>query len=71
MLNVTTTDAVAPGFVTVWPGSITQPVVSNLNVSAANQIVPNAAIVGVRDQRVNFYLQAGGHLIADVAGWYT
>jgi hypothetical protein len=34
----------------------------------------NADVVGAGVEvclRVQFYLQAGGHLIADIAGWYT
>ena len=70
-LNATTVGSIVPGFVTLWPGAAAQPVVSNINVSRAAQVVPNAAIVRLGNESFSFYLQGGGHLIADVAGWFT
>lgn len=70
-LNATTVDSLVPGFVTLWPANTNQPVVSNLNVGVAGEAVPNAVIVRLEDESFAFYLQGGGHLIADVAGWFT
>ncbi|MEK7422956.1 MAG: hypothetical protein AAB131_03855 [Actinomycetota bacterium] len=71
VLNLTTTDAASPGFITIWPGTLGRPEVSNLNVTSAGQVIPNASIVRLGNESVQFYLQAGGHLIADIAGWFT
>jgi hypothetical protein len=69
-LNVTITDATAPGFVTVW-GNGGRPETSNLNVQTVGQTVPNMVIVPVgADGKVRIYTDHGGHLLADVAAWW-
>jgi hypothetical protein len=70
-VNATTTETLAPGFVTLWPATSGQPFVSNLNASHAQQTVPNSAIVTLGAYRLAAYTNAGGHLIVDVTGWYT
>ncbi len=70
-INATTTETLAAGFVTLWPASSAQPVVSNLNTTHAQQSVPNAAIVTIGANRLAAFTTAGGHLIVDVTGWYT
>jgi hypothetical protein len=70
-LNATTTETLAPGFVTLWPSTSDLPVVSNLNATHAQQTVPNAAIVTLGGNRISAFSIAGGHLIIDVTGWYT
>ncbi|MCU1360850.1 MAG: hypothetical protein JWN99_2139, partial [Ilumatobacteraceae bacterium] len=70
-INATTTETLASGFVTLWPASSDQPIVSNLNATHAQQTVPNAAIVTIGANRLAAYTTAGGHLIVDVTGWYT
>jgi hypothetical protein len=71
VLNVTATDATAPGYVTVWPEG-SQPATSNLNVDAAGQTVANQVIVPLgSDGAVRLFTQSGAHLLADVTGWYT
>ncbi len=69
-LNVTITDATAPGFVTVW-GDGDRPETSNLNVQTVGQTVPNMVIVPVgADGKVRIFTDHGGHLLADVAAWW-
>jgi hypothetical protein len=70
-INATTTETLASGFVTLWPASSGQPVVSNLNATHGQQTVPNAAIVTIGANRLAAFTTAGGHLIVDVTGWYT
>ena len=73
VLNVTATEAAAPGFITVWPTGTSRPVVSNLNVERAGQTIPNSAIVGVGggdSTEVSIFSQTGTHLVVDVAGYY-
>ena len=69
-MNVTITEATAPGFVTVWPGG-ERPTTSNLNVEYSGQTVPNLVIVPVGpDGKIRLFTQSGGHLIADIAAWF-
>ncbi len=73
VLNVTMTEATAPGFVQVLPSGNTDiGSVSNLNVEAAGQTIANQVTVPVgADGAVSIYTQGGGHLIADVFGYFT
>jgi hypothetical protein len=43
-----------------------------LAVERARQTIPNAAYTGLDSTgRFSMYVQAGGNVIADVAGWFT
>src|SRR5262249_41043296 len=44
-LNVTATNGVGPGFVTVFPCGASQPLASNLNF-VAGEIIPNLVLIG-------------------------
>jgi hypothetical protein len=71
-LNVTATDATAPGFVQLAPGGQLVPFKSsNLNVTRAGQTIPNMVIVPVKDGKVDIYTEKGTHLLVDVLGWFT
>ncbi len=71
-LNVTATQTTGAGFVTAWPSGTLRPIVSNLNAVAANQTIANQVIVPVGvGGKVSFFSDAGTHLIADVAGYFT
>lgn len=71
ILNVTATEASAPGYVTVWPDG-PLPLASNLNLTYAGQTVPNLVLVPVGpDGRVRLYTQSGGHFIVDQLGAFT
>ncbi len=69
--NVTLTESRGPGFLTLWPSGLVQPVVSNLNATRPAQTVPNAAVIKLGDDVVRGYLSGGAHVIIDVTGWYT
>ena len=72
VLNVTATEATGAGFVTAWPSGTSTPTVSNLNLEQAGQTRANLVSVRVgAGGRVSLFTQAGTHLLADVAGWYT
>ena len=72
VLNVTATEASAPGFVTVWPGGAARPNASNINLEAAGQTRPNQVIVPLgRNGTVQLFVQNGAHLVVDVAGYFT
>jgi hypothetical protein len=72
VLNVTATQA-APGFVQVLPtAGATFGAFSNLNVTKANQTIPNLVIVPVgADGTVTIYTESASHLLADIAGYFT
>jgi hypothetical protein len=71
VLNVTAADAGGAGFVTVWPAGQPRPLASTLNVTFVGQNIPNLVIVPLgTGGRISLYTQAGGHLLADVAGWF-
>ena len=72
VLNVTVTDTVGPGYVTVWPAGLARPVASNLNVNAAGQTVANLVVVPLgAGGSVDVFLQSAAHLVADVVGAFV
>lgn len=70
VLNVTGTEAVSDGFVTVWPCGAPRPTASNLNLTvggtSANLVMSEVGVGG----NVCIYTQAGAHLVADLAGYW-
>ena len=72
VMNVTAVSPTGPGFVTVWPRGVTQPLSSNLNF-VPGDIVPNLVTVGIGSNgQVSLYHQGGTNdLIADVVGYYS
>lgn len=71
VLNLTTLDATAPGFVTAYPCGSTRPTASNLNYDAASTPVANSATVAIgTDGKVCLYTHTPTNLIADINGWY-
>jgi hypothetical protein len=74
VLNLTATDATAPGFVqTAAKDSLVPGASSNLNLEKAGQTIPNGAIVPTDDidYGIDIYTQNGTHLITDIAGFFT
>jgi hypothetical protein len=68
-LNVTATEPIGNGFVTVYPCG-DRPLASNLNY-IAGQTVPNAVIAPLgNDSVLCFYAHADTHLIADINGYF-
>jgi hypothetical protein len=76
-VNLTIVNAVRPGFATLWgqpgqTGAGAQPTVSNLNVGSAGQTVANMTMVALSsDGSANLYVNSGGHVLIDVAGFWT
>ncbi len=72
-LNVTATEASAPGFVHVFPAGEAVPgSASNLNLQRGGQTIPNAVITKLNDAGAfALYTQSGTHLIADASGYFT
>jgi hypothetical protein len=71
--NATVVNFISTGFhwITLYPFGTAQPNASNLNFTA-NQIVPNAFVVGLsNDGKFNIYSHAATHFIVDLTGYYA
>jgi peptidoglycan hydrolase-like protein with peptidoglycan-binding domain len=75
VLNATTDDPLAVGFITVGTAGATDPsawpTTSTMNVVRPDQIVANHAIVPVSARGFSMFTQPGGHLLADIAGYFV
>ena len=71
-LNVTSVASPSVGFLQAYPYLRAQNgATSTLNISTAGSARPNFAIVPVgADGKVSVYLQAGGHVVVDLLGYY-
>ncbi|WP_042403345.1 S53 family peptidase [Streptacidiphilus carbonis] len=70
VLNVTVVGGATGGYLTAWADGSARPGSSNLNWSNSNPI-PNQVIVPVgADGKVDLYVNATTHVIADVFGYY-
>lgn len=74
-VNLTVTEALAGGYVSLSPAGANDPsatsrATSTLNVVRAAQTLPNHATVAVSSRGVDVFVQSGGHVLADVAGYY-
>jgi len=70
VLNVTVVDAAGPGYWTVYPAGTGRPGTSNLN-TVTGQLIPNQVIVPVTPSGIDIFAEVGGHVLVDVAGWFT
>jgi hypothetical protein len=69
-LNVTATDAQAPGFITVFPCGAPRPNASSLNFTAG-QTVPNAVITQLgTNGKICLFTLATTDLLVDINGWF-
>jgi YVTN family beta-propeller protein len=72
VLNVTATEATAPGFVTVWAADGAQPRSSNVNVAGPGQTVANLVVTPVDAAgRVAVFVQRSTHLVVDLVATFT
>lgn len=70
ILNVTATDAVAPGFLTVFPSDRAQPLVSSVNFEVGDAR-PNSVIAPIgADGKIKIFASAQANVIVDVMGWF-
>jgi len=69
--NATLTQAANAGFVTASAAGLARPTASSLNATRSGQTIANHVIVAVTTAGLALYTQTGGHLIADVAGYYV
>ena len=70
VLNITVTEAQAPGYVTLYPCGGNPPTASNLNYVTGSTI-PNLVVVRVGGGgQVCLFTQQAVHLVADVSGYF-
>lgn len=71
-LNVTVTDGVAPGYVTLWPSGQEAPFASTVNYTT-RQTIANGTVVKLGSSGALTILASAGcpHIIIDVSGWYA
>ncbi len=69
--NLAVTSSAGPGFVTAFAAGRPQPPTSNINVSARNETLSNAAVVPHTGGLVAFYTDVTTHFIVDVTGYVT
>ena len=74
-LNVTVTDPLAAGYVTLGPAGSNDPTAktrptATVSVVRAAQTLPSHAIVGVSSRGFDVFSLAGAHVVADVTGYY-
>lgn len=74
-LNATLVESLAAGYVSVTTAGANPPTVrgretSTLNATRAGQLLANHAIVPVSGRGFEVFAQSGGHVLADVAGFY-
>jgi predicted esterase len=69
-LNVTATDAISDGYLTVFPCGASVPTASNVNV-VAGQTVPNAVVAKLGPKgTVCMVASAPMHVVVDLQGWF-
>lgn len=72
VLNITTKNAASAGFVQAY-STLREPAgaTSSINISVPAEARPNLVVVEPGELgRFSAYLQAGGHLIVDIVGWF-
>jgi peptidoglycan hydrolase-like protein with peptidoglycan-binding domain len=74
VVNATTVDALGVGYLTVGTAGSTNPTslpnTSTMNVVRPAQMLANHAIVPVSERGFSMFTQPGGHLLADLAGYF-
>ena len=72
-MNMTSTDATAPTFLTVWAADKPQPTTSNMNPIPGSPATPNGVIAALSaDGKFSTFNLAGTvHVVADINGYYT
>ena len=71
VVNITTTQTRGIGHFTAYAARTRIPTASNLNATYVNQTIANHAIVPCSNAGIAVFTAGGGHLIGDVAGYFT
>jgi peptidoglycan hydrolase-like protein with peptidoglycan-binding domain len=74
VLNATTVDTLTIGYITVGTAGATDPksplTTSTMNVVRPSQMLANHAMVPVSTRGFSMFTEPGGHLLADLAGYF-
>ena len=71
VVNIAIDRSGGAGFVTAWPAGKARPTTSVLNTERAMQTRSAMSIVPLSANGFDVYSMSGGHIIVDVAGWFT
>jgi hypothetical protein len=71
VLNITVTESLGTGFVTVYPCGTPRPLASTLNYGRGNTVANLAVATTSPDGKVCIYTQRAVHLIVDLSGYHT
>ena len=69
MLNITITDAEAPGFATVYPCGISRPLASTINYDRGSTVANLVVSKIGTDGKVCIFTQSVANVLADVNGY--
>lgn len=69
-LNVTSTRATGPGYITVYPCG-TRPLASSLNFIAGRTVANNVVVPLSADGQVCIYASTTTHVVVDISGWFA
>ena len=72
-MNMTSTDATAPTFLTVWAAGESQPSASSMNPIPGSPAIPNGVIAALNSdgELSTFNLAGSVHVFADINGYYV
>jgi LPXTG-site transpeptidase (sortase) family protein len=70
-MNTTLVDAGRPGYVTVYPAGVPLPNSSNVNAMRRGHTIANHVVVPVTSRGASLFSFGGGHMLADVSGYFT
>ncbi|MCH7788256.1 MAG: hypothetical protein IH940_02325 [Acidobacteria bacterium] len=70
-LNVTVTESTDAGYFTVWHSRTYRPFTSNINAASPDETIANHVVTPISGAGVGVFTQRGGHLIADISGYFT
>ncbi len=70
-VNLTTTSSIGYGYFSAYAAGAPRPTTSVLNTDGAGQTRASGVIVPVSGAGFDVYASTGGHLIVDIAGWFT
>jgi LPXTG-site transpeptidase (sortase) family protein len=70
-MNTTLVDAGRPGYITVYPAGVPLPNASNVNAMRRGHTIANHVVVPITSRGAALFSFGGGHMLADVSGYYT
>jgi LPXTG-site transpeptidase (sortase) family protein len=70
-MNTTLVDAARPGYLTVYPAGVPLPNASNVNAMRRGHTIANHVIVPITSRGAALFSFGGGHILADISGYYT